>query len=446
VSGTETGGHEVAEVLQTLIRNRCVSSGFPSTGNESVNAEVLRDIVEGSGIDTSWHEPAPGRGHLVARISGSDASSPSLCLMGHTDVVDADASGWDRDPFGGEIVDGEVWGRGAVDMLNQTAAMALTMRHLADDGFRPRGDLVFWAVPDEECGGFAGAKQLIDASPQAVLTDYAITEVGGAVSRTTRGSPLVEATVADKGAGGAMIRVEGDTGHASLPYGHANAVVKAAEVVRRIEAWQHPVRISEDWRRWVATQPFAPEVAAALSDVDRLDEVLQTLEPHVAAHAHACTRCTMAPTIIHGGDTINMFPSEVVVVVNVRTTQGDDTSAIHRELADLLSDLVPAEDVMFQVTEATASPKDTPLWDTLERVTQAAYPGAALVPGLLAAQTDARWTRPAGVTTYGYGLLSERIDPREYWSRFHGVNERCDLESLALTAQAYQRIAKDFLG
>ncbi|MCB0908094.1 MAG: M20/M25/M40 family metallo-hydrolase [Nocardioidaceae bacterium] len=432
-------------MLQTLIRNRCVSSGFPSTGNESVNATVLRDIVEGSGIDTSWHELAPGRGHLVARISGSDASAPSLCLMGHTDVVDADASGWDRDPFGGEIVDGEVWGRGAVDMLNQTAAMALTMRHLADDGFRPRGDLVFWAVPDEECGGFAGAKQLIDATPQAVLTDYAITEVGGAISRTTGGPVLVEATVADKGAGGAMIRVVGDSGHASLPHGHANAVVRAAEVVGRIDAWQHPVRISEDWRRWVATQPFTPEVAAALSEVDHLDEVLPSLEPHVAAHAHACTRCTMAPTIIHGGDTINMFPSEVVVVVNVRTIQGDDTAAIHRELVELLSDLVQPEDVMFQVTEATASPKDTPLWDTLERVTQAAYQGAALVPGLLAAQTDARWTRPAGVTTYGYGLLSERVDPREYWSRFHGANERCDIDSLALTAQAYRRVAEDFL-
>ena len=136
----------------------------------------------------------------------------------------------------------------------------------------------------------------------------------------------------------------------------------------------------------------------------------------------------------------------MILGVNIRPTQGDDTTAIQGELTDLLSDLVPAEDIGFVVTPPTASASGSPLWDTLERVTRAAYEGATLVPGLLAAQTDARWTRPAGVTTYGYGLLSERIDPTEYWSRFHGANERCDLESLALTAQAYERIAQDFLG
>ncbi len=439
------GGYEVAEVLQTLVRNRCVSSGFPSTGNESANAEVLRTIVEGPGVETAWHELAPGRGQLVARIAGRDRSAPSLCLMGHTDVVDADGVGWERDPFGGEIVDGEVWGRGAVDMLNQTAAMALTMRHLADSGFRPQGDLVFWAVPDEESGGFQGAKQLIDASPESVVTDYAITEVGGAVSRTSQGVPLVEATVADKGAGAAKIRVAGAAGHASLPYGHLNAVVRAAEVVRRIEAWDHPVRISENWRTWVATQEFTPDVAAGLVDADRLDEVLPSLDPHVAAHVHACTRCTTVPTIINSGETINAFPSEVFVGVNIRPTLGDDIAELQSELTDLLSDLVPEEDIMVGVMPPTESAGGSPLWDTLERVTRAAYEGATLVPGLLAAQTDARWTRPAGVTTYGYGLLSERIDPTEYWSRFHGANERCDVESLALTAQAYERIAVDFL-
>ena len=160
-------GDEVAELLGTLIRNRCVSwfDGASSQGTESVNAAALRAVVEGPGVDVEWHEAIDGRASLVARITGSDPTAPSLALMGHTDVVPADeADGWTHDPFGGEQIDGEVWGRGAVDMLNQTASMALTFRRLADEGFRPRGDLVFWAVPDEENGGMLGAKQVIETN------------------------------------------------------------------------------------------------------------------------------------------------------------------------------------------------------------------------------------------------------------------------------------------
>jgi acetylornithine deacetylase/succinyl-diaminopimelate desuccinylase-like protein len=145
-------GPSVVELLQQLIRNRCVSEGYPSTGEEIRNAELLRDVVAGPGVETAIVTPAGGRPSLVARIDGSDSAAASLCLAAHTDVVGAEASEWERDPFGGELVDGEVWGRGAVDMLGQTAAMAVTVRRLADAGFRPRGPLVFVAAPDEESG------------------------------------------------------------------------------------------------------------------------------------------------------------------------------------------------------------------------------------------------------------------------------------------------------
>ena len=179
-------GSEVGDLLGVLIRNRCVSNivDGASVGNESANAAVLRSVIEGPGLDVEWYEPVEGRASLVARIEGTDPGAPSLALMGHTDVVPADAAdGWTHDPFGGELVDGEVWGRGAVDMLNQTAAMALAVRRLADEGFRPKGDLVFWAVPDEECGGVQGAMTTLFNNPDLVRTDYALTEVGGTVGR-----------------------------------------------------------------------------------------------------------------------------------------------------------------------------------------------------------------------------------------------------------------------
>ena len=125
---------EVTELLQQLIRNACVNDGTAESGQEVRSADLLRSYLEGPGLDLATYEPTPGRTSLVARIDGSDRSAPSLLLMGHTDVVPANPDGWRRDPFGGELVDGEVWGRGAVDMLNLTASMAVAVKHLAGQG------------------------------------------------------------------------------------------------------------------------------------------------------------------------------------------------------------------------------------------------------------------------------------------------------------------------
>ena len=122
---------EVTELLQQLIRNQCVNDGSPESGEEARSADLLRDYLEGTGMDMGSFDSLPGRRSLVARIEGSDPNAPSLCLMGHTDVVPVTPSGWSRDPFGGELVDGEVWGRGAIDMLNLTASMAVATKHLA---------------------------------------------------------------------------------------------------------------------------------------------------------------------------------------------------------------------------------------------------------------------------------------------------------------------------
>ena len=440
-------GREVAELLGVLIRNRCVSTfeGISSLGNESVNAATLRAVVEGPGVEVDWHEAIDGRASLVARIAGSEAGAPSLAFMGHTDVVPADeADGWTRDPFGGELVDGEVWGRGAVDMLNQTAAMALTVRRLADEGFRPRGDLVFWAVPDEENGGYQGAKQVIESNHDLVRTDFALTEVGGAARRTPNGL-VVDASVSDKGMGGIHIAFKGRQSHASLPHGADNPLFKAAEAVRRIEAWRPDVRISDPWRRWVDAQGFDAELSAALIDPTRIDDVLEMLPPGMAAHAHACTRCTAVPTIIKGGDKINTIPQTVELAVNFRPALGDTAETMVQEFRELLAGLIEDDGIFAIHQDATASPIDTPLWDVLASVTDRAHEGATLVPAMLAAWTDASWLRPAGTTTYGFGLLSERLSPDEYWARFHGVDERIDIESLELSATGWYEVAKQFL-
>ena len=152
---------QTVELLQQLIRNRCVNDGSVGSGQEVRTSDVLRGYLDGSGLDVEVYEPdgAPGRTSLVARIEGTDPAAPTLCLMGHTDVVPVTPEHWTRDPFGGELVAGEVWGRGAVDMLNLTASQAVALRALARQpgGWRPRGTLVYLACADEEAGGGLGA-------------------------------------------------------------------------------------------------------------------------------------------------------------------------------------------------------------------------------------------------------------------------------------------------
>src|SRR5215216_5450125 len=181
-SGDPTGA--TVELLQTLIRNQCVNDGTPQSGNETRNADVLQSYVEGPGVVIERWEPAPGRASFVARLEGRDASAPSLCLMGHTDVVPVHPHGWSRDPFGAEMIrnaDGvqEVWGRGAVDMLNLTASMAVAFKDLAERGIRPQGDLLFFAVADEEAGSAQGVRWVAQHHPDAIRCDYVLTESGG---------------------------------------------------------------------------------------------------------------------------------------------------------------------------------------------------------------------------------------------------------------------------
>src|SRR6266542_2805927 len=170
---------EVTNLLQQLIRNGCVNDGTPESGGEVRSVDLLSAYLGDAGSEQERFEPVPGRASMVARIEGTDPDAPSLLLMGHTDVVPVNADRWRRDPFGGELVDGEVWGRGAVDMLNETASMAVAFRRLVEEGFKPKGTLIYLAVADEEALGTYGAHWMLENNRDAVLADYVITEMGG---------------------------------------------------------------------------------------------------------------------------------------------------------------------------------------------------------------------------------------------------------------------------
>ena len=264
---------QTVELLQQMIRNQCVNDGTIESGQEVRTTDLLRTYLEGSGLDVEVYEPdgAPGRASLVARIEGSDPTAPTLCLMGHTDVVPVTPATWTRDPFGGELVNGEVWGRGAVDMLNLTASQAVALKALARQGWRPRGTLVYLACADEEAGGMLGAGHVCKRHWDSLRADYLLTENGGLVS--SHGGELnVTVHVGEKGVAWRRLRVTGTPGHGSMPYGADNALVKAAHVVSRLADYRPAPYVDELWQTFVGSLGVDPALKDALRDPSRVDE------------------------------------------------------------------------------------------------------------------------------------------------------------------------------
>jgi acetylornithine deacetylase/succinyl-diaminopimelate desuccinylase-like protein len=437
----------VTELLQQLIRNQCVNEGTPESGEEFRNVDTLASFLDGSGLDLQRFESLPGRGSLVSRIEGTDPRAPSLCLMGHIDVVPVSPDGWERDPFGGELVDGAVWGRGAVDMLNTTSSMAVAFKNLAGQGFQPRGDLVFFAAADEEALGTHGAKWMTENEPDAVRADYCITEFGGMrFPVPTEGGPKLPVMVGEKGTYWCTIRVHGTPGHASMPLRTDNALVTAAEVVRRIAAYQPKTEIHDVWRRFVERMQVPDEMSKALLDPAKFDELSENLPVGLARMLSACTHTTFAPTIMHGGVKTNVIPDKVDLQVDVRTLPGYSGDDVRAQLKEALGDLFEKVEIIADSdSPSNASSMDTPLWDTLRKVTRALVPDSDTVPFLIVGATDARFMRTLGTTSYGYGLLSERIPFNEFAQMFHGDNERVDQESLRLSTELWEATAKEFL-
>lgn len=439
---------EVTDLLRHLIRNACVNDGSAESGHEHRSVDTLRAYLEGPGCDTETYESEPGRESIVARIEGADPEAPSLMLMGHLDVVPANEDRWSRDPFGGELVDGVVWGRGAVDMLNLTSSMAVAFRHLADEGFTPRGDLVYLGVADEEAGGTWGAEWLVEHEPDAVRTDYVLTEFGGVrVPLSSDEAPRLPVAVAEKGAFWGRIVVRGTPGHGSMPLRTDNALVTAAEVVRRLADYEPPATVGEVWRRFVEGVSPPDELAGSLTDPDRVDGMVADVPDDALARVvHACTHNTLTPTMLSAGVKTNVIPDTAVIDFDIRGLPGQSEQDVLGMIDDALGDLRDDVEVVLERGDpASSSPIDTPLWDLLQEHASRLIPGSRNVPYLLWGGTDSRHLRKLGATCYGYGAYSAAITFGEFASMFHGDDERVDQGSLRLSTDLWLGVARGLL-
>jgi len=436
---------EVTDLLQRLIRNECVNDGTPASGHEMRSVDLLDDYLRLPGVEMRRYEPMPGRGSLVLRIEGSDPRAPSLHLMGHTDVVPVTPSGWRYDPFGGELIDGDVWGRGAIDMLDVTASMAVAVRRLLESGFRPRGTLIYSAMADEEAQGIHGAKWLTENAWDDLKSDFLVTEFGGA-RLPLAGPPKLPIMTSEKGSQWTRLRVRGTPGHGSTPYRSDNALVKAAEVITRIARYKAPLRLDEMWKRIVEGLDLPMVLRLALTNPATFDLALDRAPAGAAPIFYAATRTTFSPNIARAGVKLNIIPDSAEIDIDIRTMAGDDGEAVRNMLHDAIGDLWSEVEIVAEgANPATESPLRSPLWDMLTQVTKKLIPGAETVPFLVWGATDARYFRRKGVVSYGYGLMSERISFGEFIRMFHGNNERIDQESLRLSTELFEQTAREFL-
>jgi acetylornithine deacetylase/succinyl-diaminopimelate desuccinylase-like protein len=324
--------------------------------------------------------------------------------------------------------------------------MAVATRRLAASGFRPEGTLVYLAVADEEAQGTWGADHLAQHERDAVAADYVITESGGIPVPGGDGALRLPVLVGEKGSCWSTLRITGTPGHASQPYATDNALVTAAQVVQRLAEFRPETRIHDSWRRFLGGMGLPDEVTAPLLDPDRFLDALATLPTGMARQFHACTHTTIAPTVVHGGTKTNVIPDCVDVQLDIRTLPGQTLAEVQGLLDEALGDLAGrVEMVQVHDDPATESPVDTPLWDSLSRVSQAFYSGSHLVPLLSVGATDARFFRRLGVTSYGFGMFSEKLTFEDYGRMFHGDDERVDVESLRLSTDMWEAVARDLL-
>ena len=426
---------EVADLLQRLIR---VDTTNPP-GNETAAAELLREYLEANGVACELLAKVPERANLVARIPGGEG--PSLLFLAHTDVVLADPGEWSLPPFSGEVRDGEVWGRGALDMKGQVAASAVAIASLAREGFRPSGDLLFAATADEEVGDDFGLSWLCREHPDAVRCDFAINEGGGDRLVLTDGTAIYEATAAEKKTAPFRIHVRGRSGHASMPGIADNALVKAARLIERLAGFQPEPQLGPEVEGFL--RAVLGEVPPPLEAVERT----RALSAAAADFVEALLGATFSPTIISASSKRNVIPAVCVIEVDSRLLPGQHPEHIEPLIRAVLGGDIEYELEWLEPEGGTRSSLDTPLWRALEEWVATTEPGARAAPLCGAGFTDSHWLREAfGTVAYGFFPITGDMAPEEAALLVHSADERVPVSDLVLGVDWLRHAARSVLG
>ncbi len=396
-------------------------------GNEAGCATFLADELRTAGLEPELLEAAPSRTNLVTRLGG-DGSLPPLLLNAHLDVVPAEADRWTHPPFGAELADGFVWGRGAVDMKNMAAMSAAVMSLLSRLGAPLRRDVIFAAVADEEAGCEHGSAWLVDHHPEKVRAEYALGEVGGFTLQVGR-RVVYPVQVAEKGVCWLKVRAPGATGHGSMPRAD-NAVVRLAAFLTKVGRSHLPLHPSLPVQRFVdalaAGQPAPVRLALKAAGTRYLSSLITDRvirDPSLGRMLSAILRNTASPTMLRAGTKINVIPGRAEAQLDGRIAVGSSGEELIAELRAL-----GRPDLEFEVVKThrpTAASPDTPMFAAIAEVVAEHHPGAVAVPSVIPGFTDAHYWSRLGTTCYGFSPV--RLEPADgvrFADLFHGDDER----------------------
>lgn len=428
---TVTGEDEVVDLCRELIRFDTSNYGDHSGPGERKAAEWVAEKLAEVGLEPKIYESHPGRASTVARIEGEDPSRPALLIHGHLDVVPANAVDWTHHPFSGEIADGCVWGRGAVDMKDMDAMTLAVVRDRLRSGRRPPRDVVVAFLADEEAGGTYGARYLVDNHPELFegVTE-AISEVGGFSFTVNERRRLYLIQTAEKGMHWMKLTVAGTAGHGSMIH-RDNAITELSEAVARVGRHTFPVRVTK------TTRAFLDELGDALGtelDPEDMESTLAKLGG-IAKLIGATLRNTANPTQLTAGYKVNVIPGEATAHIDGRFLPGHEEEFL-ADLDRLLGPKVRREDV--HADKAVETTFDGALVEAMQAALLAEDPTAKAIPYMLSGGTDAKSFDDLGIRGFGFAPL--KLPPElDFAGMFHGVDERVPVDGLQFGVRVLDR-------
>jgi acetylornithine deacetylase/succinyl-diaminopimelate desuccinylase-like protein len=422
---------ETTDVLQRLVRFNTVNP----PGNEREAQEYLADYLQRAGLEVELLGRTEPRPNLVARLRGT-GDGPTLCLLSHVDTVLATPSEWEHDPWSGDVVDGELWGRGALDMKSQTAAEVVAAATLARSGWRGKGDLLVVAVVDEETGGAEGAQWICSEHPDKVRCDYLLNEGAGSLV-PFNGQRVFDVCVAEKGVFRFKLRTRGVAGHASMPKIGDNALLKLAPLLQAMKDRQPAFDITS-----------GPQ--AMLDGLGVTFEELRDKDPLLALIVEPMLGVTLAPTRVQASEKINVIPSVAEIGVDCRVPPGLGEADALKRIHEVLGPSAPDGDYEIEFSETVMgnqSPIESPLMDVIRRWVASVEPDARVVPAILQGFSDSRTFRHAFPDLVAYGFFPRRaMTLYEAAPLIHSANERIPVADLGTAADFFSFAAKEICG
>lgn len=414
-------------------------------GNEVLAAHYLRDVLEAEGFECVIVGPTPERATLITRLKG-DGSEPPLLLMSHTDVVAVEPEKWTHDPFSGDIADGFIYGRGALDMKSMVTMELMAMLLLKRTGVPLKRDVIYMAEADEETGGHEGAQWVVDHYPELIQAEYGLNEGGGG-GLEVNGKVYYTVSTAEKGSSRFKIRVTGDPGHGSVPHEN-NAIVKLAELLSKVRGNQPPVHFTATLRGYIEGLASAqsPEVAealrAVLTDEATAGEAIDRLpiDELLKLELHAMARNTISPTMIKVGSQINVIPSEAIAYLDGRTLPGQTLEGYLDELHAIFGADTEIEFVDPAIP-LEADP-NSPLFEVIKEVVREHAPEATVVPSMLTGGTDAKHVGRLGTKVYGFA--PELYNGSNDWSGVHGHDEKIGVKAMQWGTRVLYEVVERF--